>query len=58
LGQEHLTGKNGTIRKMIENDTLKSLILGYIRTGKLLWQKLSLKIREGNFLNFLPFLAV
>ena len=27
LGQEHLTGKTGTIRKMIENDTLSSLIL-------------------------------
>ena len=26
LGQEHLTGKNGTIRKMLENDTLNSLI--------------------------------
>ena len=26
LGQEHLTGKNGPIRKMLENDTLNSLI--------------------------------
>lgn len=35
LGQEHLTGKNGTIRKMIENDTLKSLIFwGPPGTGK------------------------
>jgi putative ATPase len=59
LGQEHLTGKNGTIRKMLENDTLKSLIFwGLQEQGKLLWQKLSLKIREGNFLSFLPFLAV
>jgi putative ATPase len=35
LGQEHLTGKSGTIRKMIENDTLSSLILwGPPGTGK------------------------
>lgn len=35
LGQEHLTGKTGTIRKMIENDTLNSLILwGPPGTGK------------------------
>jgi putative ATPase len=59
LGQEHLTGKNGTIRKMLENDTLNSLIFGDLQEQeKLLWQKLFLKIREGNFLNFLPFLAV
>ncbi|MDR2206167.1 MAG: replication-associated recombination protein A [Flavobacteriaceae bacterium] len=35
LGQEHLTGKNGTIRKMIENDALNSLIFwGPPGTGK------------------------
>ncbi len=35
LGQEHLTGKEGTIRKMLENDTLNSLILwGPPGTGK------------------------
>lgn len=35
LGQEHLTGANGTIRKMIENDTLNSLIFwGPPGTGK------------------------
>ena len=35
LGQEHLTGNNGTIRKMLENDTLNSLILwGPPGTGK------------------------
>ena len=35
LGQEHLTGENGTIRKMLENDTLNSLILwGPPGTGK------------------------
>ena len=35
LGQEHLTGDNGTIRKMLENDTLNSLILwGPPGTGK------------------------
>ncbi|KQR94911.1 AAA family ATPase [Chryseobacterium sp. Leaf180] len=35
LGQEHLTGKTGTIRKMIENDSLNSLILwGPPGTGK------------------------
>lgn len=35
LGQEHLTGKNGTIRKMLENDSLNSLILwGPPGTGK------------------------
>jgi len=35
LGQEHLTGETGTIRKMIENDTLNSLILwGPPGTGK------------------------
>ncbi|MDO4224681.1 MAG: replication-associated recombination protein A, partial [Bergeyella zoohelcum] len=34
-GQEHLTGANGTIRKMIENDTLNSLIFwGPPGTGK------------------------
>lgn len=34
-GQEHLTGKNGTIRKMLENDALNSLILwGPPGTGK------------------------
>ncbi len=35
LGQDHLTGKNGTIRKMLENDTLNSLIFwGPPGTGK------------------------
>lgn len=35
LGQEHLTGKEGTIRKMLENDTLNSLIFwGPPGTGK------------------------
>ncbi|RMZ59759.1 replication-associated recombination protein A [Chryseobacterium nematophagum] len=35
LGQEHLTGKNGTIRKMVENNTLNSLIFwGPPGTGK------------------------
>lgn len=35
LGQEHLTGKNGTIRRMLENDTLSSLIFwGPPGTGK------------------------
>lgn len=35
LGQEHLTGKKGTIRKMLENDSLNSLILwGPPGTGK------------------------
>lgn len=35
LGQEHLTGKHGTIRRMIDNDTLKSLIFwGPPGTGK------------------------
>lgn len=35
LGQEHLTGKNGTIRKMLENDALNSIILwGPPGTGK------------------------
>ncbi|MBF8455655.1 replication-associated recombination protein A [Kaistella sp. G5-32] len=35
LGQEHLTGKTGTIRKMLENDVLNSLILwGPPGTGK------------------------
>ncbi|CAA7387480.1 replication-associated recombination protein A [Chryseobacterium fistulae] len=35
LGQEHLTGENGTIRKMVENNTLNSLIFwGPPGTGK------------------------
>ena len=35
LGQEHLTGENGPIRKMLENDTLNSLIFwGPPGTGK------------------------
>ncbi|HEX7870727.1 MAG TPA: replication-associated recombination protein A, partial [Chryseobacterium sp.] len=35
LGQEHLTGEKGTIRKMLENDSLNSLILwGPPGTGK------------------------
>lgn len=35
LSQEHLTGEKGTIRKMLENDTLNSLILwGPPGTGK------------------------
>ena len=35
LGQEHLTGQSGTIRKMLENDTLNSLIFwGPPGTGK------------------------
>lgn len=35
VGQEHLTGEKGTIRKMIENDTLNSLIFwGPPGTGK------------------------
>lgn len=35
LGQEHLTGKNAPIRKMLENDTLNSLIFwGPPGTGK------------------------
>lgn len=35
LGQEHLTGENGTVRKMLENDAINSLILwGPPGTGK------------------------
>lgn len=35
LGQEHLTGESGTIRKMLENDSLNSLIFwGPPGTGK------------------------
>lgn len=35
VGQEHLTGKNGAVRKMLENDTLSSLIFwGPPGTGK------------------------
>ena len=35
MGQEHLTGENGPIRKMLENDTLNSLIFwGPPGTGK------------------------
>ncbi|MBC7555718.1 MAG: replication-associated recombination protein A [Chryseobacterium sp.] len=35
LGQDHLTGKNGTVRKMLENDALNSLIFwGPPGTGK------------------------
>ena len=35
LGQEHLTGTNGPIRKMLENDTINSLLLwGPPGTGK------------------------
>ncbi|MDE5448158.1 AAA family ATPase, partial [Elizabethkingia meningoseptica] len=35
IGQEHLTGPNGPIRKMVENDTLNSLIFwGPPGTGK------------------------
>ncbi len=35
LGQNHLTGENGTIRKMLENDTLNSLLFwGPPGTGK------------------------
>src|SRR5690606_6506897 len=35
LGQEHLTGENGAIRKMLRNDTLSSLIFwGPPGTGK------------------------
>ena len=35
IGQEHLTGTHGTIRKMLENDTLNSLIFwGPPGTGK------------------------
>lgn len=35
LGQDHLTGDSGTIRRMLENDTLKSLIFwGPPGTGK------------------------
>lgn len=35
LGQEHLTGEKGTVRKMLENDTLNSLIFwGPPGTGK------------------------
>lgn len=35
LGQEHLTGENGTIRKMLENDALNSLLFwGPPGTGK------------------------
>ncbi len=35
LGQEHLTGEKGTLRKMLKNDTLNSLILwGPPGTGK------------------------
>ena len=35
LGQEHLTGENGPIRKMLENDTLSSIIFwGPPGTGK------------------------
>ena len=35
LGQEHLTGKNGTIKRMMDNDTINSLIFwGPPGTGK------------------------
>ena len=35
LGQEHLTGKSGTIKRMMDNDTLNSLIFwGPPGTGK------------------------
>ena len=35
VGQEHLTGTNGTVRRMLENDTLNSLIFwGPPGTGK------------------------
>lgn len=35
LGQEHLTGKNGTIKRMLDNDTINSLIFwGPPGTGK------------------------
>ncbi|MFN8362512.1 MAG: hypothetical protein U0T85_02365 [Cloacibacterium normanense] len=57
LGQEHLTGDNGTIRKMLENDTLNSLILwGPLELERLLWQKLFLLLLEGNFSSFRRFL--
>ncbi len=47
LGQEHLTGEKGTIRKMIENNTLNSLIFWGLRVqGKLRWQRLFLSSRE------------
>ena len=35
LGQDHLTGKSGTIKRMMENDTINSLIFwGPPGTGK------------------------
>jgi replication-associated recombination protein RarA len=57
LGQEHLTGEKGTIRKMLENNSLNSLIFwGPPEPEKPLWRKLFLKSREGNSINFLRFL--
>ncbi len=57
LGQEHLTGEKGTIRKMIENNTLNSLILwGRREQEKPRWQKLFLKNQAESFISFRLFL--
>jgi AAA+ superfamily predicted ATPase len=59
LGQEHLTGKNGTIRKMLENDTLNSLIFGDHREQeKQRLLRSFLKNPEENSINYQRFLPV
>lgn len=55
IGQEHLTGPNGPIRKMVEHDTLNSIIFwGPPGTGKQRFQRLFQRIPEGNFSNLVP----
>jgi len=50
VGQQHILGKNGTLRKIIESDNLKSMVLyGPAGTGKTTIARVISKVTNSNF---------